>query len=143
MFGSDNMGLVTRGCRGLIWSIKSFCMYMFQLVSCLSIPFPLLRIARRRNYNITASFISKRKASGWNKTKAGHEPDEWIKTELQQKLAWRADLYCVSVSTEFLRNHLACCLLSLMLFFFSYAADLVLMTRKNIFSRSKIDMNNH
>lgn len=72
-----------------------------------------------------------------DQAKTRHEPDEWIKTELQQKLAWHADYTCVSLLTEFLKNSLACCLATLLFFLFC-EADLVFVARKNIFSRSKI-----
>lgn len=56
--------------------------------------------ARRGNHNITTSFVSKRKASGWDQTETRHEPDERVEAELQQELARHADHGCVQKNTR-------------------------------------------
>lgn len=61
--------------------------------------FPLLYslyAARGWNCNFTPSFSSQREAPYGNKAKTGHQSGEWAEAELQQKLAWCSNYYCVS-----------------------------------------------
>lgn len=51
------------------------------------------------NCNFTSSFSSQREAPYGNKAKAGPQSDEWAEAELQQKLAWCANYYCVSANS--------------------------------------------
>lgn len=61
-------------------------------------------LARRRNYNATASFVGQRKAPRRDQTETRHEPDERVEAELQPKLARHADHNCVSRSQSFRKS---------------------------------------